>query len=105
MSSSDLTGFGSDQQRRHWRELDRDDVFHLQAALIAGFGMAVFVVASQVYFFFSQREIDSVLDATSRLWGLGGLAAGFFCSELIKSRRRIVALEKRLAEANGGMAQ
>lgn len=103
MSISELTGFGSDQQRRHWRRLDRDDVYSLQVMRVAGFGMAVFVLASKVLAFFSQREIDSVVDGTGRIWGLGGLVVGFFCGELIKSRRRIAALEKRLAEVTGGM--
>lgn len=105
MSSSDLTGFGTDQQRRRLSDSEHDDVFLLQAARITGFGVAVLVVAFHVLALFLQREVDSVFDGSGSLPILGGLAVGFICGQLIKSRRKIAALEKRLAEATGGLSQ
>jgi hypothetical protein len=102
MIDNNLTGWGTEEQRRQWRALDRNDLYGLQVARISGFGIAVFVIVVQLVAFFLQQEMDSAVEANARLWGLGGLALGFVCGEVIKLKRRIAALEKRLRLADEG---
>ena len=104
MSASDQTGVGTDQQRQHWRKLDRDDLLGLQSARVFAFGAAICVAAMQIIAFLTQREMG-VFGDSAQLFGLGGVAVGFLCGQLIETKRRILALEQCLAEANGSSDQ
>ena len=104
MSANGLTGWGTEEQRRQWRALDRKDLYALQIVRMAGFGLAVFVIVAQLVAFFLQRELDDAVESYGRLSALGGMAVGFVCGEMIKLKRRLAALEKRLGSVDGEAA-
>ena len=102
MSASDLSKLGTPEHQRAMHTVDRNDVYPLQVGRFAGFGIAFFFMAMQLFAFFQQREMDSAVEANGRIWAVGGLMMGAVCGELIRLKRRIADLEKRLSQTTTG---